>query len=131
MANLRNEPTPHFMLLCLWVLFALTVKKFPSLEKNFPQPLVAAVVTNMRYVKRFSHPPFPNFYITWTFQYSSIPINPDMVFPPSEYAEPWPSYQWQEPPASLAADTYIRQFEQVSAFTCICAFGLFIFGNIQ
>ena len=32
----------------------------------------------------------------------------------SDYTEQWPSsYQWQEPPASLAADTYIRQFEQV------------------
>ena len=34
----------------MWVLFALTVKKFPSLENFFPQTLVAAFVTNIRYV---------------------------------------------------------------------------------
>jgi len=38
---------------------------------------------------------------------------PSSLSSSSDYTEQWPSsYQWQEPPASLAADTYIRQFEQ-------------------
>ena len=40
------------------------------------------------------------------------PPPPSSLSSSSDYAEPWQSYQWQEPPASLAADTYIRQFEQ-------------------